>query len=538
MRKALLLVPFLALACSSTDAGDLTAPVETQPEGATPDTATPDQASEPLPPQCDAGATPVEPTSVTPAPALIVTAKSLQASFEKYAVLHTLLGMPTEVVTVETICGSKCDDKDPTKDTAKAIKDFLSQRDGLKYVILGGDIEQVPSRKVHDSYKNPFMTSYTYDEDFFTDYYYSDLSEWDGNADGIYAQDAADTPDYRPEVPVSRIPATTAEEADRYLQKVVTYLTKYDLSKVGSCLVLSNVATQFAGMDIDGAFYFESTGRTLSLLPPDCQIRKMYATGTVDPKAELNSAASEMGAIEEGYNIIVHSGHGSVKNLTVEYTGGEEVTGQMVYGLKNSLLPIFLSSACEAGTFGANDSAGEMLMNAPEGGAIAYLGNTVIGLGLAGGMQLIDELLRYVQTTEKPMLGDAYRFAHDKMPEKDNFSLPIVPLPVPVVDQNSYQWTQKGVVLMGDLLIPVYKGHLEAAPSVQAKREVFCEGTRLTFEVAPAVDGPMRLAVGGKYYDLEIVAGKGTIDIKETADSIAVGLTSKGSLPAWVEIKF
>jgi len=529
------LFPFaitVAIAACSSDGEELTEPSTNEPDSGTqpqedagPDAAQPDQAAEA---SCVPGAPAATPIEVGASRAVIITSAALESALRPFAELHTMFGTPTEVVTLEEICGGTCVETDPKKDTARAIKNWLIGKPELRYVLLGGDIEVVPSRKVHDTYKNPFMQSYTYDEEFFTDYYFADLSEWDVNGDGVYAQDGMDHPDYRPELAVSRIPVSTAAEAGLYYQKLVSYLTSYNLAHVGECMLLSNVATQFAGIDIDGALYFEAEGRTASLLPQGCSTRKMYATNLAG--AEKTTAAGELSAIEQGYNLIVHNGHGSVNQLTVEYTGEEPVTGTMLAGLKNSTYPIFLSCACEAGTFSSKDSAGEMLMNASQGGAIAYLGNTVIGLGLAGGVQLIDEMLRFIGSTDSPMLGDALLTAHAKVPETDSFKASALPIPIPVVDKSSYEWTQKSATMFGDILIPVWKKPVEAAPEISLKRTVTCEGSKLSVEVTPAMDGVVRLIADGKYYDVELAAGQGTIDVAGEPQSIEAGMVVPGRL--------
>lgn len=522
-------------ACSSDDDKGLSDPVNGEPDAGLPgtdasDASTPPDAAEE--PKCEPGEPAATPIDLGAAPAVIITSAALEPAFQPLAALHSLLGIPTDVVTVEQICSAAgagaCDDSTPAKDTAKAIKAWITQYSSLRYVLLGGDIEVVPSRKVHDTYKNPFASSYTYDEAFFTDYYYADASEWDSNADGLYAQDGSDSPDYRPERAVSRIPASTAAEVELYYQKVLHHLTKYNLAHVSECMLLSNVATEFSGIDIDGALYFEAEGKTSSLLPTGCSVRKMYATSLAG--AEKTTAAGQLSAFEQGYNLMVHNGHGSVSKLTVEYSGAEPVSGAMVSGLKNTTLPIYLSCACEAGTFSAKDSAGELLMNAAQGGAIAYLGNTVIGLGLAGGVQLIDEMLRYIQVTPRPLLADALLEGHAKVPEKDTFSIKALPIPIPVVDQDSYEWTQKSATMFGDILIPVWKKPLEEAPSITATHTVTCEGVRMELAVSPALDGTVRLYADGEFYEADVKAGVGAIVVPGQPKVVEAGIVAEGRL--------
>lgn len=408
--------------------------------------------------------------------ALIVTTEALASSFIRLAGLHTMLGIHTKVVTVEDICSDGCNDTDSKNDTQKKIKDYLILTPGLRFVILGGDIDDVPSRKVTDKYSNILAGSY--DSVFYTDYYYSDFSEWDTNGDGVYAEDGVDAPDFKPEIGVSRIPVSTVAEADVYIKKVEEYIGSYDQNAMTRLAFTANIATEYNGIVINAGYYFESPGRSVSLVPPHFSIEKQYAA-TI-PKAAMDATDltvdSQIELFTKGTNLIVHNGHGSPSLLTCEQVGNDyNFTGDMAYNLKNTTYPIFLSCACQAGEFEApftyhyttsdgvekervytEDSPGERLLTAPAGGAIAYLGNTTTGLGLAGGSQLIDEMLRYIFNVSNPILGDALIAGHQFLKENDTFQPPVLPLAVPVVDPDSYRWTQKSVVLLGDLLIPVY----------------------------------------------------------------------------------
>jgi hypothetical protein len=89
--------------------------------------------------------------------ALIVTNEAYADGFQALALIHTLTGVPTKVVTVETLCGAStagCHDGDACGDTSKVIKDYLVQQysAGLRHVVLGGDMTIVPSRQTRDSY--------------------------------------------------------------------------------------------------------------------------------------------------------------------------------------------------------------------------------------------------------------------------------------------------------------------------------------------------------------------------------------------------
>ena len=99
-------------------------------------------------PLCDASNTCVAPQTNQPATltyaALIVTNQDYLADFQQLAQLHTLTGVPTKVVTVESICAAAgagaCSQSDACNDTPKAIKDYLIAQHalGINQVVLGG----------------------------------------------------------------------------------------------------------------------------------------------------------------------------------------------------------------------------------------------------------------------------------------------------------------------------------------------------------------------------------------------------------------
>ena len=77
---------------------------------------------------------------------------------------------------------------------------------------------------------------------------------------------------------------SSPSELQAYVVKVESYLTAYDTAQIGIALFLSNVAAQLAlpgtaaTVPVDSALYLESPGRTLSLVPRDFSITKLYLT--------------------------------------------------------------------------------------------------------------------------------------------------------------------------------------------------------------------------------------------------------------------
>ncbi len=496
-----------------------------------------------------------EPADFGDPEALIVTNDELKDAFKKLAVIHTLTGIYTEVVTVSEICAQSNCTEDPKTDIPAAIKSFAQKQTGLKYLILGGDIEIVPSRKLHDKYKN--LVAGTFEEDFYTDYYFADFADWDSNKNGIYAEDEDSGIDFRPEIAVGRIPVSLSSEpgiepdveALIYIDKVISYMTNYNTADMLKSAFLANVATKFQGISVNAGFYFETEGRTISLFPESFKKRRLYAESTPAPVPDAEKLSVELhkDVFKQGTNIIVHNGHGYPSALSLEQGDKERVSwfyGTEAYKLENTTYPIYLSCACQAAQFEApfiwhtiyqekeynvefkEDAAGELLVNAPLGGAIAYLGNSTTGLGLAGGSQFIDKMIEYFFANDAPILADAIKYAHEKLPEQDSFKPPIIGINIPVVDPDSYRWTQKSVTMLGDILIPVYNKEIPKGETPLITKETVDGGIMITISLNSQQN--LKLFADGKYYIPENIGNNLFVfKIKGVLSKIFVGYTSE-----------
>lgn len=101
-------------------------------------------------------------------------------------------------------------------DQAERVRNFIRwayQMRGLKYVLLAGDTELVPSRIIRAGRKI-----------FPSDYYYADLDgSWNADEDDIFAE-KGDQVDGYPEIYVGRLPVKTKEEVQRFFDKFFQYV--------------------------------------------------------------------------------------------------------------------------------------------------------------------------------------------------------------------------------------------------------------------------------------------------------------------------
>ena len=276
--------------------------------------------------------------------AVIIMNQAYQAPFAQIVQMHTLTGVPTKVATVEEICAAQPGGcvANACHGTAKAIKDYLAVQaaTGITLMVLGGDNSIVPSREAHAYHSNPLYPP-AFDETFYSDDYYGDLTNWDTKGDCNYGDDTNDTPAYSPTLGVSRISVSSAAELSAYFAKAQACLNNYDLSRINTARFVSNIATYVT-------------------------IPVLNNTVPIDPAPLTNSA--EMAAFKSGFTVVVHSGHGDEVDVTVEQDGPNEFFGDMAYGLQNMQFPVMVSCACDAATFADGDAcASQQFITARDG---------------------------------------------------------------------------------------------------------------------------------------------------------------------------
>ena len=90
---------------------------------------------------------------------------------------------------------------------------------GIVWVLLGGDIDLVPTRVTNVDIFGPYGDHIT------TDYYYACLEgNWNFDGDGYYDEwDDSLNLDLYSELFVGRVPVKTQVEAEQYVSKVLTY---------------------------------------------------------------------------------------------------------------------------------------------------------------------------------------------------------------------------------------------------------------------------------------------------------------------------
>lgn len=297
---------------------------------------------------------------------LIVTNQGLVPAFEELKEWKTLKGIKTEIRTVSWIAS-----RYSGYDDAEKIRNYLKvcyEDSGLAYVLLGGDAGLVPSRV---AYAMSAEWGIPDEDSIHADLYYSDLDgTWDFDDDLVYGE-VEDSVDLYPDVFVGRAPVNTVEEAQTFVNKVIVYEKfppgTYE-NKALFCaeiLWMDPYTDSGEGKNMISDLYF----------PQQIILTRLYESlGNESKESVIN-------AIEEGQNFLNHDGHGWVSIMSVgQGSLGYEDIDSLSNGNRTGVL---YSIGCWVGAFDY-DAISEHWIRNPNGGGVAFIGNSRYGWGSPG----------------------------------------------------------------------------------------------------------------------------------------------------------
>ncbi|MBN2056972.1 hypothetical protein JW905_18745, partial [bacterium] len=443
---------------------------------------------------------------------LVVTTAELAPAFEPLVAWKNEKGVPAAVALLEDIVAAT-----PGRDDQEKIRNYIKgvhEARHLDYVLLGGDMPPVPARLVHC--RAEVTGYYSVEDDVVTDMYYSDLDgDWDGDGDGVFGE-MEDGVDFYPDVLVGRLPVDTVAQAVAVVGKVLDF----ERSPV-------------AGYQRDVMFIADFTGyyniyssvakdpMERSAVPIRCRpVRKLYDDYWNYTGAEENTKEAQIAALDQGYQLVNHFGHGSSQSLG--YLHGTEID-QLANGARTG---VYLSCACDSGSFHkANDGGGERWVLNPGGGGVAFVGNTNIGIGFPSGMVFDEAFLRHLYHLDHERLGAFVGFG------KAEFVAEAGELYHP------HRWTQYVLHLLGDPELPVWTDDPEELAVVHSP--VFFTGANLFHVDVSDRFGPVDVAVVTLYQEghvhlrgLTDPAGRATFEFETVAGGdVSVTVTSRNHVP-------
>ncbi len=315
---------------------------------------------------------------------LIITNQDMAEAFSKLAAWRSRRGLRSQVETVEWIAGHI-----PGADLAERVRQYIKAcwlYCGTRYVLLGGDIEIIPVRNVF------YVDSYLPDNQLPSDLYYADIIDttfaqgfwgYNYNANGNQAHGELpgncgqdDGIDQTPDLYVGRAPVKDPVQADRFVSKIMAYESGPEGQFGQEALFMS---------DGNFAWFLEYADQAVASLAPWVQTHKMYnpVSGGYYSGDEVLTVANGLQQMNYGYNIVYHFDHGGYYTLSLAKDhaslGGGWIYRPQVQALCNqNRAGIFLTPACSPNALDYQSLA-EELINNPQGGSAAFIGNTRVG---------------------------------------------------------------------------------------------------------------------------------------------------------------
>ena len=249
-----------------------------------------------------------------------------------------------------------------------ALKD-LYESTGIAAVALVGDVNAVPYR---EGYAMECGEGYRPDEDYIPcDLYFADY-DGDWNANGTYPYgEVADSVDLYPDVIIGRPSVGSIDEFNNWANKYITYVEEPPADFGGEALFLGEVLWT-------DPFTDAGIGKDMvrdDALPTRFDLTRLYET------LGNETMASVTAAFNDGYGAVNHDGHAfySVMGVGDDYFGNSDADALHNY----PRCGVIYSIGCWPAAFDYDCIAEHFITN-PDGGFVAFVGNSRYGWGSPG----------------------------------------------------------------------------------------------------------------------------------------------------------
>ena len=443
---------------------------------------------------------------------LIVTCDSLKPVFQRLANWKTMKGIRAKVITVEYI--DTCSYFNGTT-RLERIKDALQDYyydHGLKYVLLGGDVNIIPALICRAYFGSSHF-------DIPTDWYYSSRYEWDSNHNGVYGEIA----DINEEILsfsfiVSRVPAQDVNETEIFVNRIIEYEQS---PKFGSCsnkvLMCGSKMTYDGDAECSGDYI---AGGSLGTYW-NGEIIKFYDSYTDLGNNYIYSPENLQTELQKGYTLVNVTSHGEVNSWKMDESC-YDYTSENAWELNNNGSTIIITEACYTNHFNDTiytDCLSEAFMRNPNSGVLGYIGSSVYGYR-GDGFCPTGRSIDFTYNLYFDLLYNLYSLPKSVAISKSLFyGLEI---------DNISRVLIMGLNPIGDPEMPIYI----STPLELTQTQVSLNNGNLTINTG---DNDCRVCVmsyddfGETYYNVQTVNGSITLpDIQQT---VSVCITKPGYLP-------
>lgn len=341
---------------------------------------------------------------------LIITSEDLSEKLERLAGWRNDMGIATSVVTVEDITSEYSGSSDPADLIRDYIRDVFTEWDDLEYVLLAGDWDKVPTKRVVDSDAYP-----GWDDGYIpADSYYQCLDgSWDGDGDGLYGE-IGDLEDIIPDLAVSRLAINDPDLWDDKIDQIIGY----DLGKGGvewspeAVLIGANTHNEGDGSNHSEYLWDKYIGDAYS------DKLALYEDENTLSKSSIDSS------LLDGAGFVNFIDHGGPNEWCDDYGRGIVYRSRDARALTNGNdLPVISTLAClttwfddtSGSSYSFSECLGEAFTENPEGGGIGYVGSSRTSVGILGTKQYLpydnglqEDFIRQISSVREFTLGRTF----------------------------------------------------------------------------------------------------------------------------------
>ena len=287
---------------------------------------------------------------------IIVTSQNYSNYFNELKDHKEDKGMTSEIITTEYIYNNY-----GGEDNQEKIKNYLIyayNNYSTRYVLLGGDIEIIPTRLAYSQVQS---NNGPINDNIPTDLYYGCLdNNWDNDNDGIFGE-VEDNPDLLAELYIGRAPVSNLTQVQNFINKVKDKEQSYDNLNTHNYLLVGRQfdSNTWGGDQLDNI-------SNIFLQNPYDVVTMYERDGTYNENVLINR-------INLGLDyILLDSGHGD-QNQVMGLTSSD------INSLNNNDYFFIYSTGCNTTRFDEQDCIMENIINNENGGAYTLIGNSRYG---------------------------------------------------------------------------------------------------------------------------------------------------------------
>lgn len=308
---------------------------------------------------------------------LLITTEQLLNAQGEYTFYHLLNHRESQGLSCISKTVEDIENEYDGVDTAEKIRNFIKdayQNWGTTWVLLGGDVEQVPIRYLHDfDGEDVVVSSDLYYQCLDGTYNYDGDTLWGEKNDG---EDGGRV-DLYAEVYIGRAPVDDEQDVSAFVEKTLTYENSHWEDDGYLRRHLSVGEQTWDGPGGWGAGYVERcidhctdyNQETFGIPSHQYTIVPLYERDMEWTRSDL------IDEINTGVNIINHVGHGT-------YKAAMKLLNTDVNILSNTgKYNLFYSQACHSGQVEKQDCIAETWVTAEKTGGFATIMNTGVGYG-------------------------------------------------------------------------------------------------------------------------------------------------------------